>query len=313
MHFEEKKTKFGGHQTFALRYSWLTKGYQEFLKNPSVFSKKNTANATVTLGVGVNMVHSIKFWLQACQIIKADPKDFTLSTTEIGRLIFDEKDGFDPYLEHEATIWLIHWLIASNSQIATVFFWFFNYFDKHEFSQDEATTSLTDFVTQNISRKISKNTLKNDISAILRMYGRSTSNKKGVVVEEALDSPLVLLQLISPSTIGRSFKSFAADRKNLPTEIFAYALVCYMKSYKRKEVPIKELMYSDGNSISLAAVFRMTENSLIAKLENMVSLNSNLFELRETAGINQFYMTDEVNENDLLAKYYRKYTISKVA
>lgn len=310
MHFEEKKTRFGGHETFALRYSWLTKGYQEFLKNPSVFSDEN---ATVTLGVGVNMVHSIKFWLQACQIIKANPKDFTLSTTEIGRLIFDEKDGFDPYLEDEATIWLIHWLIASNPQIATAFFWFFNNFHKQEFSQDEATTSLTDFVTQNISRKISKNTLKNDISAILRMYGRSTSNKKGVVVEEALDSPLVLLQLISPSTIGRSFKSFAADRKNLPTEIFAYALVCYMKSYKRKEVPIKELMYSDGNSISLAAVFRMTENSLIAKLENMVSLNSNLFELRETAGINQFYMTDEVNENDLLAKYYRKYTISKVA
>lgn len=310
MHFEEKKTRFGGHETFALRYSWLTKGYQEFLKNPSVFSDEN---ATVTLGVGVNMVHSIKFWLQACQIIKASPKDFTLSTTEIGRLVFDEKDGFDPYLEDEATIWLIHWLIASNPQIATAFFWFFNNFHKQEFSQDEATTSLTDFVAQNISRKISKNTLKNDISAILRMYGRSTSNKKGVVVEEALDSPLVLLQLISPSTIGRSFKSFPADRKNLPTEIFAYALVCYMKSYKRKEVPIKELMYSDGNSISLAAVFRMTENSLIAKLENMVSLNSNLFELRETAGINQFYMTDEVNENDLLAKYYRKYTISKVA
>ena len=87
-----------------------------------------------------------------------------------------------------------------------------------------------------------------------------------------------------------------------------------MKSYKRKEVPIKELMYSDGNSISLAAVFRMTENSLIAKLENIVSLDSNLFELRETAGINQFYIDiDEENENDLLAKYYRKYTISKVA
>ena len=312
MHFEEKKTRFGGHETFALRYSWLTKGYQEFLKNPSVFSDEN---ATVILGVGVNMVHSINYWLQACQIIKADPdpKNSTLSPTEIGKLIFDEKDGFDPYLEDEATIWLIHWLIASNPQIATAFFWFFNNFHKQEFSQDEATTSLTDFVTQNISRKISKNTLKNDISAILRMYGRSTSNKKGVVVEEALDSPLVLLQLISPSTIGRSFKSFAADRKNLPTEIFAYALVCYMKNYKRKEVPIKELMYSDGNSISLAAVFRMTENSLIAKLENMVTLNSNLFELRETAGINQFYMTDEVNENDLLAKYYRKYTISKVA
>ena len=157
MHFEEKKTRFGGHETFALRYSWLTKGYQEFLKNPSVFSDEN---ATVTLGVGVNMVHSIKFWLQACQIIKASPKDFTLSTTEIGRLVFDEKDGYDPYLEDEATIWLIHWLIASNPQIATAFFWFFNNFHKQEFSQDEATTSLTDFVTQNISRKISKNTLK---------------------------------------------------------------------------------------------------------------------------------------------------------
>jgi hypothetical protein len=43
------KASFGRHETFALRYSWLTKGFQAFTKNPTVFSSDKT---TIDLGVG---------------------------------------------------------------------------------------------------------------------------------------------------------------------------------------------------------------------------------------------------------------------
>jgi hypothetical protein len=33
-----KKASFGRHETFALRYSWLTKGFQVFEKNQSIFT-----------------------------------------------------------------------------------------------------------------------------------------------------------------------------------------------------------------------------------------------------------------------------------
>ena len=35
--FNPKKASFGRHETFALRYSWLTKGFQAFNKNRIFF------------------------------------------------------------------------------------------------------------------------------------------------------------------------------------------------------------------------------------------------------------------------------------
>ena len=308
MQFDSKKTTFGRHETFALRYSWLSKGYHEFIRNPNVF---NDEDATVILGVGKNMVSSIKSWLSACQLITTSSNGKEVKSTNIGQLIFD-KDGYDPYLEDEGTIWLIHWLIASNSHYATAFFWFFNNFHKQEFTQNEALLGLVDFVSQDIQREISKNTLKQDINVLLRMYGRSTSNNKGVV-EEALDSPLVLLQLISSISIGKVFKSAPSERKGLPVEIFGYALIDLMNNLNFDQIPIKDLIYTEDNSVSLGAIFRLTEDALISKLEKLAATHSNIFELRETAGIFQFYKLAEIDSVDLLGKYYLNDTGAMVA
>ena len=69
MFFNKKKVTFGRHETFPLRYSWLTKGVQEFDKDPSIFTSKDN-DATVKLGVGKNMVNSIRYWLLATQILR---------------------------------------------------------------------------------------------------------------------------------------------------------------------------------------------------------------------------------------------------
>jgi hypothetical protein len=62
MRFSSEKTAFGRHETFPLRYSWLTKGIQALLADPGVFQSDE---ATVTLGVGKNMVSAIRYWLEA--------------------------------------------------------------------------------------------------------------------------------------------------------------------------------------------------------------------------------------------------------
>lgn len=108
MRFISEKAVFGRHETFALRYGWLTKGAQALMSGEPVFEAEN---ATVLLGVGKNMVSSIRYWLQAARIICKAPEGWDL--TVVGDKVFGD-DGYDPYLEDEATIWLIHWLIASN-------------------------------------------------------------------------------------------------------------------------------------------------------------------------------------------------------
>ncbi|WP_419600385.1 DUF4007 family protein [Thiolapillus sp.] len=197
MKFNPIKVAFGRHETFALRYSWLTKGYQAVSKpkGNSIFSSDE---ATVVLGVGKNMVNAIRYWLQAAQLIA--PAQSGFETTPLGDKIFGKK-GFDPYLEDEATIWLVHWLIASNPELATGWYWFFNKFHKPEFTSQEAASALLEFAKQNIQSKFSATTVKQDSAIVLRMYARSKGNTR-TPIEEVLDSPLSLLGLITQAPVG---------------------------------------------------------------------------------------------------------------
>ena len=307
MLFNPKKVAFGRHETFILRYSWLTKGFQAIQSDPFVFSDDN---ATVELGVGKNMVSSIKYWLQAVGLIKVR-EEGGYESTDLGDKIFGES-GYDPYLEDEGTIWLIHWLLSSNPDLATGWFWFFNNFHKQEFSSEEVSSSLIDFTAQNITVKVAKTTLKNDVNAVLRMYGRSKNNSKGIV-EEALDSPLSSLGLVSQSLVGKTFKSQQGDRKNLPVNIFGYAVLEYMQTLKLNQVPIEELMYSKISVASPGAIFRLSENALITKLEELSQNFPENFEVRETAGIHQFYVLEGVAPAEMLDNYYSIKSKAKVA
>lgn len=297
MKFNPNKVAFGRHETFALRYSWLTKGYQALQNTPKIFSSEN---ATVTLGVGKNMVNAIRYWLLAARLIEAVPGG--LQATLLGRKIFDDK-GFDPYLEDEATLWLIHWLIATNPEQATSWYWFFNRFHKAEFTAGEAATSLFDFAEQKIQSKFSANTVKQDASIVLRMYARSRGNTR-TPMEDALDSPLSLLNLISQAGGGRTYFSRPAEREALPIGIFGFAVAELFHVMAVRQLPIQDLMYAKDAYPSPGAVFRLTENALITKLEKMIHLLPGVFEIRETAGIHQLYLLEQLDPMKFLESHY---------
>jgi hypothetical protein len=297
MRFNPKKVGFGRHETFILRYSWLTKGFQALQADPEVFTSDE---ATVTLGVGKNMVNAIRYWLLASRLIEpAEGKGF--QPTPIGKSIFD-KNGYDPYLEDEATIWLIHWLITTNPEQATAWYWFFNQFHKPEFVSQEVATALYDFVAQQ-QIKSAATTVKKDATLVLRMYARSKGNGRRTL-EEALDSPLSQLNLIAQSPGGRSYTSPPADRDGLPNYIFGYAIAELFDYMGVTELPIEDLMYSKDGHPSPGAVFRLTENALITKLERLMHEVPGVFEIRETAGIHQVYLLEKVNPDFFLKLHY---------
>lgn len=298
MLFNPSKVAFGRHETFALRYSWLTKGFQAVVRDPKIFTSDE---ATVELGVGKNMVNAIRYWLLASRLIESTDAGF--KGTPLGRHIFGKRNGFDPYLEDEATIWLVHWLIASNAELATAWYWFFNKFHKPEFASQEAAISLLDFTKQSIQSKVSATTVKNDAAIVLRMYARSKGNTR-TPIEDALDSPLSLLGLINQAPGGRTYFSKADEREGLPVGIFGYAVAELFQNRGVAELPMEELMYSKGAYPAPGAVFRLTENSLITKLEKLIHQLPGIFEIRETAGMHQLYQLSELEPMDLLQHHY---------
>ncbi len=301
MKFNNKQMTFGRHETFALRYAWLTKGFQAFQKNPKVFEPDV---GTLCLGVGKNMVSSIRYWLIATRLLEKPKQGFQV--TEVGNAIFSE-EGYDPYLEDEATIWLVHWLLASNAEKATTWFWFFNYYYKTEFSREEISLDLNAFISDNmkIENKIppNENTLKKDINILLRMYLRSAIDSK-THLEDLLDAPLIQLDLVQLNNDKR-YQSRATLQHSLPCQILGFALVELFIARKENILPITELMYAKGDYAAPGAVFKLTENALLAKIEQLSVKFPHIFEIRDDAGLHQVSLIEPVKPTIFLDDYYQ--------
>jgi len=296
--FIPQKASFGRHETFALRYAWLTKGFQAHAHNSDIFSSDE---ATIELGVGKNMVNAIKYWLRAASLIE-DSAD-GLCATPIATAIFSEQ-GYDPYLEDEVTIWLIHWLLATNFESATAWYWFFNCFHKSEFTSEEASEALADFVRNNVSGKHSERTVKQEIPLILRMYSPAKAQ-----IEDSLDAPLISLKLITAVDGSHVYQSFSGQQANLPIEIIGYASNEVFNQRNTDVLPISDLMYGQKYGVALGSVFRLTESALLAKLEQLVARYPNVFHINETAGIHQFSRLTDSQSLDFLGHYYQGVTL----
>src|SRR3954464_9810745 len=134
---------FPGHETFSFRYPWLKKGFDAVRAAGSVFQDED---AITILGVGKNMVRSIRHWCLAADLIEEDRQEgekrsSVLRPTEFGTWVFDEH-GLDPYLEDPATLWLLHWQIASNTRRATTWYWTFSHFNEPEFTVDQLSSAV---------------------------------------------------------------------------------------------------------------------------------------------------------------------------
>lgn len=298
MVFNAEKMAFGRHETFALRYGWLSKGFQEMAAKKCIFESDD---ATVRLGVGKNMVTAIKYWLRACRMI--DPVENI--PTDLGNALLSV-DGFDPYLEDEATIWLLHWLLATNAELATSWYWFFNRFHKPKFTGQELNTALSDFVADKVinKKKPSAATLSNDANLIPRMYTQSTGNTR-TPLEEALDSPFSLLKLITQSAGGRGYQSRPMARPDLPLGVLGFA-VCEMFEMKNTSaIPIEDFMYSKDDYLAIGSVFRLTESDLVAKLEKLVNYLPGIFDIRDTAGQHQLFLSEKTEAISFIVEHYK--------
>ena len=299
MRLDPQEFRFGGAQKFPIRFAWLTKGVRAIEGSSRAFELET---ATVDLGVGSAMVKSIKYWLQACQLL--DKKSGGL--TKFGSSIFSSTEGWDPYLEDDGTIWLLHWLLASNSIDATAFFWFFNFQHQSEFSSEEFGTALRDFVTQNLrKRAVSVGTLSADSSVLLRMYSQSKIEAR-TPLEDTLDSPFSSLGLVSKSSAENRYISRFSDRLTLPNLILGYAVLSVMKAREVDILPVEDLMYSKDDFAAPGTVFRLSEDALIRKLEELCLIFHETLEVRESNGINQLFVKNRIDPEVLVQSYYEK-------
>ena len=298
------KYKFSGHQTFVFRYGWLEKGVRGVNECPTLFSEDD---ALVRLGVGKNMVSSIRHWCQVTQLVETDPDvegntGRYLRVSDIGRrLLLD--DGWDPFLEDDASLWLIHWLIVSNPEIGTAWQLLFSRFFRPDFTRRELLDFLAAF-SEKESIKVAESVLARDVDCLLRTYATGGNGKKQLNPEETFDCPLLQLNLVQPSPDGELYRFAIGPKPSLTAPIFAFAFSQYFDRVAggTNTLNVQKCLYGEG---SPGQAFKLDENSLIEYVEELEDSTKRAIMLDETAGLKQIYRKRTLDPMQVLDDYYR--------
>jgi hypothetical protein len=287
-----KITVFARHETFHPRFGWLKKGFDRASQNAKIFLDKD---APVHLGVGKNMVRSIRYWCNAFDLLEAD------EPTKFGKYLLSEA-GWDPYLEDPASLWLLHWQLVQQPCYATAWDFTFNHFRRVEFTYEDLFYELCEYRDREAPR-IADSSIKKDVSCILRMY--AGQNSKASLSEDALDCPFTDLRLIQTAGDTRHYAFRIGPKQNLPAEIVVYAALTFAeKAYKTaRTIPMANLLYDMG---SPGLVFKLNESALCDAIEQVKHPFKEL-SIDDAAGKLQFtFRTDHPSElaQQILANYY---------
>jgi len=285
------KYTFSGHDSFQCRQLWLKKGY-DYVQEGKNF---NDEDAVVQLGVGKNMVSSIRFWLRAFNVI--DNKDIP---TEFGKLLFDDETGYDPFLEDEASLWLLHYQLVKNG-IASIYSIIFNEFRKEKmfFNKQTFVNYVKRIGESNSDLIFNENTVAKDFIVFANLYKNDSENKD---VEDSFSGILSEIEILKTSGKGKEEQFFVenSERDNLPEAVILYAIL---------DNP------SYGSSISLnslefeidspGSIFALNRSGLMNKISEIISKNEDIT-FTDQAGIKELQFKNKPNANNILDKYYGK-------
>jgi len=269
---------FAGHQTFAVRSGWLKKGLDALLADGAVF---NRPDALVTLGVGKNMVTSIRHWLLVMGIAQVEGRE--LRATPLGKRIFSDLEaGFDPYLEDPATLWILHWNLCGPGSAAFTWAWAFNIFREYEWTRDALTDAVMDAAGSRVAKPPSRETVERDVGTFVQTYA---ADERGQNMEDSLDCPLRGLGLIRPG-FERHFHFEIGPKPSLPPAVFAWALGRFWnwKYARAQTVSVRDITHAEG---SPGVVFKLDEDSVLEYLDALADLTDGLLRFEDTPLVRQ--------------------------
>ena len=285
------KYTFSGHDSFQCRQLWLKKGY-DYLQSKKSF---NDEDAVVKLGVGKNMVSAIRYWLKAFNIV--DNKD---KPTEFGERLLDDIAGYDPFLEDDASLWLLHYQLIKTG-LASTYNIMFNEFRKEKlfFSKDTFVKYLRRRREIEPSLVFNENTVADDFIVFIKMYQNSEGSKD---VEDSFSGILSEIELIK--TIGKGkdeqYQIENNERVKLPEAILLFSILdnpTYGDS-----IGLNSLEY-DNNSPG--SIFCLNRSGLTNKISEIVHGNKQIT-FTDHAGIKELQFKKKPNAYSILDTYYGK-------
>ena len=280
----EIKLKLKRHESFSIREGWLAKGIKNVKEYGNVFALQN---ATDILGIGTNMVKSLKYWMTATKLIEEKNREIMLS--DFGSII----NEYDTYLEDIFSWWLIHINMITNVDDAYIYNLFFNKCNIKTFTKRELYEKLYALLT-NEKLTFNENILQDEVNMIIKTY----------TIDEKIDNPennficplseLNLLKKVDRDTYEKN----RPEIRNLPFWV-VYYIICLLLD-DRDNISIDELLKEEN---SPAKLLNMDKNLINEYLDEMKK--NDLIIINRTAGLNMVYLKKKLSLNEIAEEYFK--------
>lgn len=275
--------KFKRNESFYIRDGWFEKAIHTISENAStnIFYKNNGVEY---LGIGSNMVKSLKYWLTTANIITINASHSELS--DFGKLILK----YDPYLESSFVWYIIHQILVLSEEDAPIFSFLFSN-KLNSFKKDELSQIIFDYFKTTNNIEIKKDYIDDDLNICVKSYINEDTNANP---EDNYICPLSSLNLLT--------KKKDVYIKNKPFySALSYLNVYYLLSvvYKFKPFNIEDCLNDKYSPIN---VFNLDKNSFLQYL-NEIQKNE-LIRINKTAGLNTVYFEKKMNLKQLFNEYF---------
>lgn len=288
-----EKLIFQGHNTFLCRHGWLKKGY-DFIQDGGGF---NDDNAVVELGVGKNMVDAIRYWMRAFGLTNEADELLLVAHQLIG------PEGYDPYIEDNATLWYLHYLLVKTGR-ASIYHLVFNELRKEGFSFTR--TQLQQFVNRRVielgaKSALNSTTLDADLTMFIRSYAPSGKEKEKYDIEEESAGLLQDLDLLTITKAdGIRYHIENLERREIPWQVVLRVIL--ENEHFGDTISFNDLEVAPD---SPGLLFAMNEKGLFYKIEEMREHFPTAIVYSSTAGNRVLTIKKElINLDEVMKKYY---------
>ncbi len=281
------KIRLQGHEKFALRDGWLTKGLSIIDKRPDAFLGSEGPDL---FGIGNNMVKSLRYWMKAFKLIEENP-GVGAKISELGKIILQN----DVYLEKKFTLWILHSQIAKNIADATTWYMFFNKCNVIDMEKDEIEKILYREISQYVmGQPFSENSLKNDVDVLLNMYSK---NKVNSDPEDKSQSPFANLGLVKNTE--NLYSQTSPKRRDIDEWVVLYELAEMMRD--KNEISIERVLNGTCGISHIYQVKPVLANELLDRLDA-----AEYIRVDRTAGLDMIYRTKAFTTESVMADYYKR-------
>lgn len=285
--------RFRAHETFFVRKGWLYKGIKNVRRKPDIFSDRKN-NPTDILGIGTNMVRSLRYWLQVTGLTnEVNTGGRHQELTDFARIIWEN----DRYMEEMGTLWLIHYKLATQKENATTWYYFFNEFNMQEFDKNDFINTIR-LYTQINNVNVADSSLEGDFDCLINTYlNKNKMSNEKQNPEENISCPLNELHLID--IIDKKKKTYKkmSPQKGLLHPLIVLAVI--VDNAKDCEIKISSILNDKKNAGKIFNLDIILLTDILYELQKL-----NYIQVNRTAGLDVVILTQKMTFDQVVEQYY---------